>query len=117
MSVERARQLRKNMTRYEVKLWLRLREMIAYGFRFRRQVPIGQFIVDFACFKSKLVIEVDGNQHGLPDHRAADITRDAWLMQKGYRVLRFANHVIWEAIESVVETVFAQGQPRLQTSP
>ena len=114
MSVERARQLRKTMTRYEVKLWLRLRELVALGFRFRRQVPFGAVVVDFACFRSRLVVEVDGNQHGFPEHRTADEKRDAALTVKGYLVMRFTNSDVWESVESVIETILNEGQPRLQ---
>jgi very-short-patch-repair endonuclease len=117
MSVERARQLRKSMTRYEVKLWLHLRELVALGFRFRRQVPLGAVIADFACFNSRLVIEVDGNQHGLPEYHAADEKRDTVLTAKGYLVMRFTNNDVWESIESVVETILNKGQPRLQLQP
>jgi very-short-patch-repair endonuclease len=114
MSVDRARRLRKSMTRYEVKLWLHLRELVALGFRFRRQVPLGAVIVDFACFRSRMVVEVDGNQHGLPEHQRADEMRDAELTTAGYRVLRFTNTDVWDAIESVIETVLREGQPRLE---
>ena len=117
MTVERARTLRKAMTRYEVKLWLHLRELVALGFRFRRQVPLGSVIADFACFRSRMVIEVDGNQHGLPEHQAADEMRDTVLTAKGYLVMRFTNSDVWESIESVVETILNEGQPRLQLQP
>jgi very-short-patch-repair endonuclease len=107
MNTSIARQLRKNMTRYEVKLWLRLRELKALGFRFRRQARIGPFIVDFACFQSHVVVEVDGGQHGEEEHSARDVERDRLLAAQGFDVLRFWNHEVWENIESVVETVLS----------
>jgi very-short-patch-repair endonuclease len=94
------------MTRYEVKLWLRLRELKAQGFRFRRQVPLKGWILDFACFSNRLVVEVDGSQHGFSDQKRRDEARDAFLAWEGFKVLRFTNTDVWESIESVVETVF-----------
>ena len=67
MANENARALRKRLTPQEVKLWLRLRELKALGFHFRRQAPIGRYIVDFVSFRSRLIVEADGGQHGMPD--------------------------------------------------
>ena len=118
MNVVKARLLRKSMTRYEVKLWLHLRELKLLGFRFRRQVPIERYIVDFACFQSRLVIEADGGQHGFEGHAAADEIRDETLEQIGFHVMRFLNHEIWTNIQGIVETIITKGQPRLRkTSP
>ena len=72
MANEIARKLRKSMTRQEVKLWVKLRELRAIGHHFRRQSPLANYIVDFECRQSRLVIEVDGNQHGFDDHRRRD---------------------------------------------
>ena len=77
------------MTPYEVRLWVRLRELKAIGLRFRRQVPIDAYIVDFECFWPKPVIEVDGSQHGHDEHARRDVRRDAYLLGSGFRVLRF----------------------------
>jgi very-short-patch-repair endonuclease len=76
MPNEIARKLRKSMTRQEVKLWVRLRELREPGFHFRRQSPIAGFIVDFECRRSRVVVEVDGNQHGFDEHRERDSARD-----------------------------------------
>jgi very-short-patch-repair endonuclease len=113
-SVGRARELRSAMTRHEVKLWLRLRELKAQGFRFRRQVRIERWVADFACFASRVIVEVDGDQHGFDDNRARDEARDAFLDREGFLTLRFTNDDVWNTIESVVETVFAHGAPRLK---
>jgi len=107
MSVIHARALRKAMTRYEVKLWLRLRGLTPLGFRFRRQAPVGPYIVDFACFQSRLIVEVDGGQHGFDKNATADRIRDTALETGGFRVLRFGNADVWENIDGVVETIIA----------
>lgn len=79
-----ARDLRQQMTDAERFLWSRLRRRFL-GAKFRRQVPLGPFIVDFACMRSKLVIEVDGGQHL---ESSTDAARDWWLAENGFRVLR-----------------------------
>jgi very-short-patch-repair endonuclease len=66
MANERARQMRKEQTLAERKLWFQLRQLKSRGLHFRHQVPMGEYIVDFACHAGKLVIEVDGGQHGAP---------------------------------------------------
>jgi very-short-patch-repair endonuclease len=106
-TVVRARELRKSMTRYEVKLWLRLRQLKTQGFRFRRQVPIGRWIADFACFTNRIVVEADGMQHGFEAEAARDALRDTFLNEQGFRVLRFTNNEIWENIDGVMEQIFA----------
>jgi len=86
-----ARSLRKRMTPQEVKLWIRLRQWRSERIKFRRQVPIGRYVVDFACFDPKIVIEVDGGQHSLDSHRARDERRDHWLKGQGFEVIRVWN--------------------------
>jgi len=99
-----ARDLRQNMTDAERRLWRELR-CGSLGARFRRQVPIGPYIVDFACFPRRLVIEIDGGQH-LGDTR--DQARDAWLADQGFRVLRFWNHEVLKNVEGVLEVIAAK---------
>ena len=82
-----ARRLRRDQTDVERRLWQRLRDRRLCGTRFRRQHPIGTFIVDFCCTEAKLVIELDGSQHALQTR--ADAERTAFLEGQGYRVLRF----------------------------
>src|SRR5688572_26628719 len=88
--VARARALRERPTDAERRLWraLRLRQM--EGQKFRRQRPIGRYVVDFVCLESALIVEVDGGQH-FEQQRGYDATRDAWLISRGYRVLRFSD--------------------------
>lgn len=86
---ERARRLRREMTPQERAVWRDLRALNALrGCRFRRQAPIGPFIADFACFTTRLVLEIDGGQH-LEDQ--GDRRRDAWLASRGFEVMRFWN--------------------------
>jgi very-short-patch-repair endonuclease len=82
MANEIARKLRKTMTRQEVKLWVRLREFRALGHHFRRQSPILTYIVDFECRRSRLIVEIDGTQHGFDANRE----RDESLRRAGYKV-------------------------------
>jgi very-short-patch-repair endonuclease len=76
------------------------------GSHFRRQVPIGNFIADFACLAGKLLIEVDGSQHGDLPGVTRDKKRTAWLEKEGYRVLRFWNNDITNDLEGVMERIY-----------
>jgi very-short-patch-repair endonuclease len=102
-----ARQLRRRMTPQEVKVWVKLRELRPVGLHFRRQVPTGQYVVDFACLKRRLVVEIDGNQHGYPLEAAADERRDRSLAALGFRVQRFGNSDVDCDLNAVIETIFA----------
>ncbi len=77
------------------------------GTSFRRQAPIGPYIVDFVCHAANLVIELDGGQHFEPEHAARDARRDAYLASKGFRVLRFNNHDVMTNRQGVLETISA----------
>jgi len=81
--------LRKNQTEAEAKLWRLLRAKRLAGHKFRRQLPIGRYIVDFACPAAHLIVELDGSQHA---DSAYDQRRDAWLATQGWRVLRLWNN-------------------------
>ena len=76
------------------------------GIKFRRQEPIGDYIVDFVAFEKRLVIEVDGGQHA-EDEKDSDMRRDAWLRSQGFRVLRFWNNEVLQNLEGVLETIRA----------
>lgn len=90
---EFARRLRREMTDAELFVWSRLRHQ-QLGHRFRRQHPIGPFVVDFVCLERKLVIELDGGQHA--EAVEYDHERTAWLNGVGYRMLRYWNHQVFE---------------------
>ena len=101
---ERARQLRREITPAEKKLWAHLRDRQLDGFFFRKQHAVGRFILDFICAKEKLVIEIDGDSHADPDQAEYDAERTKWLNeQKHYRVIRFANRDVMRNVEGVVE--------------
>ena len=103
MANEVARALRKRMTPHEVKLWQQLRYLD--GYHFRRQVPIGPYIVDFAEKTVKLVIEVDGSQHNEPVNLMADAARDLYLKNNGFKVLRFWNFDVDQNMRGVIDTI------------
>jgi very-short-patch-repair endonuclease len=107
MANERARQLRKSMTRQEITLWMRLRAFRQLGFHFRRQSPVGGYIVDFECRKARLVVELDGGQHNHDDHATRDQLRDARLGELGYLTLRFWNHEIDSGVDGVFHVIHA----------
>jgi len=88
-SIKVARLLRKNDSWAERLMWKWLRDRRFSGYKFRRQHPFGPYILDFFCLEARLNIELDGFQHGSPEHRAKDSERDAWLERRGVKVLRF----------------------------
>jgi very-short-patch-repair endonuclease len=100
-----ARQLRHNMTEAERRLWHRIRLKQLDGARFRRQAPMGRYVVDFVCHDAKLIVELDGGQHA--DRIGQDADRTAWLEAEGYRVLRFWNNEVFENLEGVLAAVSA----------
>jgi very-short-patch-repair endonuclease len=104
---EIARRLRKTMTPQEVKVWAHLRRLRheRREWRFRRQVPLRGYIVDFACFRARLIVEIDGSQHGFEDHAARDRVRDEVLERAGFGVLRFWNAEVDRDFEGVWTTI------------
>ena len=107
MANEIARALRKRLTPQEVKLWVKLRELKRLGFHFRRQAPVGPYIVDFVSFKSRLVVEADGGQHGMPEGVKSDLSRDDFLRSQGFQVFRFWNSDIDTNLDGVMQTIFS----------
>ena len=107
MANERARALRKTMTPQEVKLWLQLRQLRPQGFHFRRQAPLEGYILDFVCFKHRVIVEVDGSPHALDAGLAHDTLRDAHLAALGFLTLRFWNHDVDRNLDGVVETILS----------
>ena len=99
-----ARKLRSNLTDAENYLWRHLRFRQISGHKFRRQRPIGPYIVDFVCLEKKLIIELDGGQHN--ENQASDVKRDAWLRFQGYEVLRFWNDEVLKEVDGVKDVIF-----------
>lgn len=102
----RARELRKNLTEAEQALWRHLRLRQLGGHKFRRQQPIGKFIVDFVCLERRLIVEVDGGHHS--KQVAYDLERDTWLKKQGFSILRFWDNQVLKEIESVKEVIMKE---------
>ena len=113
----RARALRREMTEAERKLLRGLRTLPLEETHWRRQAPVGGYVVDFACHGLRLAIEVDGAQHGFDDERRRDERRTAALEAAGYRVLRFWNHEVLREMQMVLDTIHAAVAERLQEKP
>ena len=99
-----ARHLRRNMTDVERHLWRRLRDRQVKGFKFRRQHPFREYVLDFVCLEAKVVIELDGSQHF--DTQSHDAVRTSQLEAAGFQVLRFWNNEVLSNIEGVLEIVW-----------
>lgn len=107
-----ARKLRKNQTPQEQKLWNLLRNRQILGYKFKRQHPIGNYIVDFVCREIKLVIELDGGQHNTTDGIIYDNERSKYLQSIGFNILRFWNNEIDNNIEGVYQKIVKSIQNR-----
>ena len=101
--LSRARALRKNQTDAESRLWRLLRNRQVAGAKFRRQVPIDKYIVDFVCMENKLIIELDGGQHA--EAKEYDEQRTRELEKRGFQVIRFWNHEVLENMEGVFDSL------------
>ena len=102
-TTRRARMLRRTSTAAEHALWALLRDHRFKGVKFRRQFPLGNYIVDFVCLSARLIVEADGAHHGLASVR--DALRDEWLESRGFTILRFSNHEILTTSQSVLDTI------------
>ena len=98
-------ELRKNMTDAEQKLWSHIRKEQLNGYKFRRQQPIGPFVVDFVCLPKKLILEIDGGQHNSEECIKTDNQRTIYLESKGFTILRFWNNEIFDNIQGVLEQI------------
>ncbi|MGK8175823.1 endonuclease domain-containing protein [Aeromonas dhakensis] len=98
-----AKRMRREAPLAEQKLWLQLRDRRLAGVKFRRQMPIGPYIVDFISLEQRLIIEVDGAQHNEPAGRQYDGARTAYLNQQGFRVIRVWNNDVLSRMEAVLE--------------
>ncbi len=112
-----ARQMRKEPTDAERRLWSILRGKQLDGFRFRRQVPVRGYIVDFLCLSAGLAVEADGDSHGDPEERAKDEARTAVLAAAGIRVLRFDNRDVLRVPNVVGDTILRELYARADPHP
>ncbi|MEJ0012524.1 MAG: endonuclease domain-containing protein [Bauldia sp.] len=99
--------MRQAMTPAEARLWQWLRKPGIAGLRFRRQVPLGPYIVDFLCPQKALIVEVDGGHHASPGPGTRDARRDVWLSDQGYKVVRVWNSDVMTNIEGVCAAIVA----------
>jgi very-short-patch-repair endonuclease len=97
--IAKVRELRRNETESEKIAWRLLRTLRFKGFKFRRQHPVGHYIVDFCCPQWRLIVELDGSVHAQPSQSKRDASRDAELKRRGYTVARFPNGMVLEAPE------------------
>jgi very-short-patch-repair endonuclease len=112
-TITRARQLRDDATDVERRLWYRLREFRRSGIHFRRQVPFRGYYLDFAEHHARLVVELDGSQHGEHQHHERDAVRDQVLTSEGYQVLRFGNRELVEDFDRVFAFIVHVADERL----
>jgi very-short-patch-repair endonuclease len=103
-----AKRLRANTTAHERALWRALKELPTDGTHFRRQAPIGPYVVDFFCPAKDLIIEVDGGHHNDDETAQRDRERQLWLEHEGYRVTRFWNSEITDDLTAVLERVYVE---------
>ncbi|SLK04653.1 Very-short-patch-repair endonuclease [Enterobacter sp. NFR05] len=99
-----AKQLRHELTQEERRLWYLLRSRRFSRYKFRRQHPVGHYILDFACCEARLAIELDGGQHD--ERYEYDVQRTVWLNKKGWMIIRFWNNELWQNEEAVLERIF-----------
>ena len=95
----------------EVLLWQRLRRRQLCGLHFRRQHPVGPFILDFYCDKAKLAVEIDGYSHNVADRPERDARRDRWLASRGVSTLRLAARDVLKSMDDVLATILAAARP------
>ena len=112
-----ARELRKRLTDVERKLWWQLRDRQLANFKFRRQRPIGPYVVDFICEEAMLIVELDGSQHKEATNADHDAARTAYLESRGYLVIRVWNTDVNLNIDGVLTSIHATATSRLAPSP
>lgn len=98
--------LRRNLTDAKNKLWQELRARRVQGYKFRRQHPIEDYIADFACLSSKLIVEIDGATHSTAEEIAYDVRRTVFLESLEWRVIRFTNDDVFSDVDGVVEAIY-----------
>ena len=111
---DRAKGLRRTMTRAETLLWRYLKAHHVDDLGFRRQVPMQRYVADFVCHSARLVVEIDGQSHDFASRALHDRRRDAWFASQGYRVLRFTNDDVVRNLAGVVELIRETANSRLR---
>jgi very-short-patch-repair endonuclease len=111
--LRRARELRRQQTAAEARLWNRLRGRRLAGFKFARQEPVGPFVADFVCRDARLVVKVDGATHSADEEVARDRKREAYLRSRGYRLVRVCNDDVYRKLDDVLATIIAALEGRL----
>jgi very-short-patch-repair endonuclease len=112
-----AKRLRSNTTLHERILWRALKEMPLVGTHFRRQAPIGPYVVDFFCPAAHLILELDGGHHNEDGQAIRDLKRQQWLEAEGYRVMRFWNSDIAKELPAVLERIYVELYGRRDAEP
>ncbi len=102
-----ARDLRKNMSEAEHRLWFYVRKKQLDGFRFRRQYVVGIYIADFACVAEKMIVEVDGETHSTNVELSHDKRRTQYLESQNWKVIRYSNESVFKDIDNVLEDIYA----------
>lgn len=114
VTLTHAKEMRSQPTDAEAQLWLALRAGRLQGLKFKRQQPMGKYIVDFVCFEHRLIVEVDGGQH---NESVQDQVRDAWLRSEGFRVLRYWNNEVLANLEGVLSDILQYATPSPSVPP
>jgi very-short-patch-repair endonuclease len=113
----RAKHLRRAMTRAEILLWRYLKAHHLDGLAFRRQAPMGRYVVDFVCHAAHLIVELDGETHDFDARQRDDAVRDAWLASRGFHVLRFTNEEVLSSLEGVLIIIRETAAARTRDTP
>src|SRR5215470_4248150 len=113
----RAKHLRRAMTRAEILLWRYLKAHHLDGLSFRRQAPMGQYVIDFVCHAARLIVELDGETHDFDERQRHDAVRDAWPASRGYYVLRFTNEEVLCSLEGVLTVIRETATARIRSTP
>ncbi len=108
----RAKALRRPLSPPEARLWVRLRARRLHGFKFRRQHPVGPYVLDFYCAAARLAVEVDGRSHETPERLAHDRRRTAWLAGQGVRVIRVAAWDVRDELDGVLAFIARTARER-----
>ncbi|MBV9247580.1 MAG: endonuclease domain-containing protein [Methylobacteriaceae bacterium] len=114
---DRAKELRQSMTRAETLLWRYLKAGRLGGLSFRRQAPVGKYIADFVCHTAWLIVEVDGETHDFEERVRHDQVRDAWLVSRGFAVMRFMNEEVLQNLEGVSAAIGGMARTRGALAP